>query len=83
MTPERWQQLQAVLAMVLEHPADQQPAALVAACGDDTDLLDEARALLAHRDALPERLPPAAFAALAADADEDDWRGGRVGLFLL
>ncbi|WP_386069125.1 protein kinase [Tahibacter sp. UC22_41] len=83
MTPERWQQLQAVLAMALEHPADQQPAALVAACGDDTDLLDEARALLAHGDVLPERLPPAAFAALAAEADEDDWRGRRVGLFLL
>ncbi|WP_257388330.1 serine/threonine-protein kinase, partial [Tahibacter caeni] len=51
-------------------------------CGDDAGLLAEALALLAHEDALPERLPPAALGILAA-ADEDDWRGRRIGLFVL
>jgi eukaryotic-like serine/threonine-protein kinase len=82
MTPEHWQRLQAVLADVLELPPAQQDAALAAACGDDTTLLAEARSLLAHRDALPEHLPGAAFAGLAEAAD-DSWRGRRVGAFVL
>ncbi|MBN8742441.1 MAG: hypothetical protein BGP24_13610 [Lysobacterales bacterium 69-70] len=85
MTPERWRRLQDVLAAALEQPAMQRQAALAAACGGDAALLAEACALLEHGDVLPERLPPAAFAGLAAGTDEDegDWRGRRVGLFVL
>jgi len=85
LTPQRWQRLQEVLADVLERPRAQQTAALAAACGDDTALLAEAQSLLTHRDAVPERLPPIAFSAFEADAENpgDASRGRRIGLFVL
>lgn len=85
LTPQRWQRLQDVLAAVLELPRERQSAALAAACGGDTELLTEAQSLLAHRDAVPERLPAIAFAGVEAEADSagDSDRGRRVGLFVL
>lgn len=83
LTPQRWQQMQAVLGAVLELPPGQQDAALAAACGDDAALLAEARSLLAHRSVVPERLPASAYADLAEDSSEDAWRGRRVGAFVI
>ena len=85
LSPERWQRLQEALADALERPAAQRAAALQVTLDDDAELLAEAQALLAYDGVLPERLPPQAFATLADDADagNDDWRGRRVGLFVL
>ena len=85
LTPQRWQHLQDVLAAVLELPPERQAAALAAACGDDDALLAEAQSLLAHRDAVPDRLPAIAFAGLEAETEgavATD-RGRRIGLFVL
>lgn len=87
MTPQRWRQLQDVLAPVLElelEPAAQR-AALEAACAGDAQLLAEALELLAHQQSLPAQLPAAALRPLAGpdDDDEDHWLGRRIGLFVL
>lgn len=85
LTPERWQQLQQILTLVLEQAPAARAAALREACAGDAALYAEAQSLLAHDGMLPERLPPSAFAALADAADEaaDAWRGRRVGGFVL
>lgn len=82
-TAARWQRLQDVLGTVLDLPREQQDAALAAACAGEPELLAEAQALLAHRDVLPQHLPPIAFAGLDAEAAEDSGRGRRIGLFVL
>lgn len=85
MTPQRWRQLQDVLAPVLELEPAAQRAALEAACAGDAQLLAEALELLAHQQSLPAQLPAAALRPLAGpdDDDEDHWLGRRIGLFVL
>lgn len=83
LSPERWQRLQQVLDGVLDLPPERQSAALAAACAGDAELLAEARSLLAHRDVLPERLPPEAWQGLADEAAEDSWLGRRIGPFVI
>ncbi len=50
MTPERWQQINAVLDAVLEQPLDQRTASLDEYCRDDPDLRREVLSLLEAHD---------------------------------
>lgn len=47
MTPERWAQIDQLLAQALEHPATEQAIFLAEACGDDAELRREVESLLA------------------------------------
>ena len=49
MAPERWQQLEDLFHAMLALPPERRPAALAAACGDDTELRAEVERLL-HAD---------------------------------
>jgi hypothetical protein len=86
-TPEEWVAQQRILAAVMDLAEPALSARLAELCGNDAALEAQVRALLAHRDALPERLSPMQVAALL---DEDDtretgdvWLGRRVGAFEL
>ncbi|TDR38224.1 serine/threonine-protein kinase [Tahibacter aquaticus] len=83
MNAARWRQLQVLLAPLLDLPAAQQDSALVQACAGDLALLAEARALLAHRDAVPEHLPAALLMQTIADGGGEAWIGRQVGAFVL
>jgi tRNA A-37 threonylcarbamoyl transferase component Bud32 len=56
MTPERWQQIKAVLAEAMEKPTGERDAFIDHASGDDTDLKREVRSLLAVAHATEEGL---------------------------
>ena len=57
MTAERWQRLERLYHAALERDSDQRLAFLREECGDDADLLEEVRSLLAREwtaDGVPE-----------------------------
>jgi serine/threonine-protein kinase len=56
MSPERWQQVKAVLAEAMERPADERDAFIERAAGADTDLQREVRSLLAVAEATGDGL---------------------------
>ncbi|MDC8011475.1 serine/threonine-protein kinase [Tahibacter soli] len=86
-TPEAWAALQRILAEVVHLSEPALSARLTELCGGDAALHAQALGLLAHRDALPERLSPARIAALLDERDigetDDAWLGRRVGAFAL
>lgn len=74
MTPERWAQVDQLLARVLELSDAERPAFLAEACGNDDELRGEVGSLLlAHQEAQAEFLSTPALEAavreLAAEAD--------------
>jgi serine/threonine-protein kinase len=79
MSPQRWQQISAILDRLLDLPPDQRPAALAAAAGGDDDLRLQVAGLLRaaeQEEGLRDRPAAAAFptlmAAVAAADGEDD-----------
>ena len=54
MTPERWQQIKAVLAEAMDVPTGERDAFIDRASGDDTELRREVRSLLAVAQATNE-----------------------------
>jgi serine/threonine protein kinase len=64
MTPERWAQIDQLLAQALERPAAEQPAFIAAACGGDAALRQEVESLLrAYQEAETDFLTTPAFEA--------------------
>src|SRR5437773_8049648 len=51
MTPERWQQIKAILIAVLDRPAAERPSFLEQACDGDDALRSEVESLIAHEEA--------------------------------
>jgi hypothetical protein len=58
MTPERWQQIKAVLAEAMEKPTSERDAFIESASGTDTDLKREVHSLLAVAHATEEGSSP-------------------------
>jgi len=73
ITPDRWRQVEAVLAGALDLPSDGRPGFLQAACGGDAELRAEVESLLACEAAgdrtLLAPIEDAAAHLLAADGD--------------
>jgi hypothetical protein len=65
MTPERWQQIEAILDRALDLPASERAAAVGEACGTDGALRAEVERLLAAMDS-PDLLPDTSAARYAA-----------------
>ena len=64
MDPKRWKQVDELLQLALQVPADQQEHVLLSECPNDTALLQEVRSLLmAHRDAGSFLQPPSIHSA--------------------
>ena len=63
MTPERWQQIQAVFAAAVERSMDSRGAYLSQVCADDAELRREVESLLASHDSASSRFlkSPAEF----------------------
>ena len=74
MTPERWQQVKAIVGDALDVPASERPALLDRACGADAALRAEVESLLAAargEDSLPGARTAIAAEAAAAGARQD------------
>ena len=78
MTPERWQQVKAVLATALEMPPDERSDYLHKDCVGDDSLRETVEQLLANDEASQDLLNPAALAAMLPD-EGNFWLGRRVG----
>jgi serine/threonine protein kinase/Tfp pilus assembly protein PilF len=65
LTPERWQQLKALLDSALERKPDQRAAFLAEACGDDEALREELQSLLAHEAQAISFIEQPAFGVMA------------------
>ncbi len=68
MTPERWQQIKAIVARAMETPCAERTAYVERACGGDADLLTEVSSLLAAGEG--DDSFPAARAAIASTAEQ-------------
>ena len=68
MTPERWQQIKAIVARAMETPYAERTAYVERACGGDADLLTEVSSLLAAGEG--DDSFPAARAAIASTAEQ-------------
>lgn len=68
MTPERWQQIKAIVARAMEAPYAERTAYVERACGGDADLLTEVSSLLAAGEG--DDSFPAARAAIASTAEQ-------------
>lgn len=66
MTPERWQQVQAIFHAALEQPASAREAYLSTVAADDAELSREVRSLLATHDSSPEFLEKPAYQVAAS-----------------
>ena len=80
MTPERWQQVQAIFHAALEQPPSARDAYVATRAADDDELSREVRSLLAMHDSSPDFLERPAY-ELAADLilDEPSLSGRRIG----
>ena len=78
MTPERWQQVKAVLDGALEKGAERRAAFLAAACGDDSELREEVESLLEMEAGSEEFLEEPLFGR-SGDGAEGLVEGQRVG----
>ena len=80
MTPERWQQVQAIFHAALEQPPSAREAYLAAVASDDDELSREVRSLLATHDSSPDFLEkPAYEVAAALILDEPSLTGRQIG----
>ena len=68
MTPERWQQIKAIVARAMETPYAERTVYVERACGGDADLLTEVSSLLAAGEG--DDSFPAARAAIASTAEQ-------------
>src|SRR5579872_804964 len=85
MTPERWQQIKAVLAGTLEESPDNRSAYLDRSCAGDEDLRHEVEIWLGReRDLNPRFLNETALPRAAASVMTDQavaWVGRRIGAY--
>jgi eukaryotic-like serine/threonine-protein kinase len=80
----RWRELQDLLDLALAAPPQRRAQVLAQHGGADPTLLEEARALLCHLDALPEHLPASVLARDDAPAwNVDEWIGREIGAYRL
>ncbi len=82
MTPERWQQVEAVLQEALDHPPLERASFLDHACGGDEELKEEASSLIAAYDqagGFIEQPAMAQDAHVLLDVDTDANRGRQIG----
>ncbi|MGB2714808.1 MAG: serine/threonine-protein kinase [Vicinamibacterales bacterium] len=80
MTPERWQQVQAIFHAALEQPASAREAYLSTVAADDAELSREVRSLLATHDSSPDFLEkPAYQVAASLILDEPSLTGRQIG----
>ncbi len=78
MTPERYQLIKELFHSALERPAEERPAFLAEACGDDTALRAKVEALVAA-DEQPGSFMDAPAYAVAAEMLTEDSTGALVG----
>jgi serine/threonine protein kinase len=78
MTPERYQRIKELFHSALEHRAEERPAFLAEACGDDTALLAKVEALVAA-DEQPGSFMDAPAYAVAAEMLTENSNGPLVG----
>ena len=79
MTPERWQQVQAIFHAALEQPATAREAYLSTVAADDAELSREVRSLLATHDSSPDFLEkPAYQVAASLILDEPSLTGRQI-----
>jgi non-specific serine/threonine protein kinase/serine/threonine-protein kinase len=87
VTPERWQQIKAVLAVALELDAAHRVAYLDQACLHDDDLREDVDRLLRAESVAGARFlpdpPPAVDRTADMTQDLDHWIGRRVGAYQL
>jgi eukaryotic-like serine/threonine-protein kinase len=84
MTPERWQQIKAVLATALDLPLPERANYLDRSCAGDDSLRQAVEQLLANEKPGQDFLNPGALAATAAAILPDDggfWLGRNVGSY--
>ena len=83
LSPQRWQQVKAVLAAALEQPPGVRAAFLDRACARDASLRDEAESLLAHCDEAEGLLDGFADGAAGSrwSREESGMAGRRVGSY--
>ncbi len=89
MTPERWQQIESLVEAALERPAGDRSDYLDQACGDDADLCQQVKALVAsHEEAgsfleVPAgvrlREPASGAKSSGIETQRDSWRPERIG----
>jgi serine/threonine protein kinase/tetratricopeptide (TPR) repeat protein len=82
MTPERWQQVKAVLATALEVPAAERSNYLDQNCAGDQSLRETVQQLLGNEESSQDFLTPEALATTTAAVLSDEgnfWLGRRVG----
>ena len=89
MTPERWQQIKAVLGGALERPADERAAFIEVECGGDPALRAEVESLIARErtgdgvfDSAPQARAGLASAPLAPPSSQVE-ADGRIGPYLV
>jgi len=84
MTPERWQQVEAIFQTAVERTAAEREAFLLEACGGDDELRAEVESLLAHEVAEAFLEAPIKGAARSlADRNDDARVGQRIGVYRL
>lgn len=71
MTPERWQQLKALLHSVLELKPDERAAFLAEECGDDEALREDLQSLLVHEEQASSFIEQPAFGVMAETLTSD------------
>ncbi len=74
LSTERWQRLKDVVADALELPEEEREAFLEEACGDDTELREEAKDLVALKTGLPSPPPSAELGRLEKGTVLGDFR---------
>ena len=80
VTPERWQQVQAIFHAALDQPPSARDAYLATATANDAELSREVRSLLATHDSSPDFLEqPAYEVAASLILDEPSLSGRRIG----
>lgn len=80
MDAKRWQQIEEIFQTAVELPAPKRDAYLLNACGSDTGLMNEVRALLAA-----DEEPHSILGGLAVEAlsisESESWIGKQIGVY--
>ncbi len=80
MDRERWNRIESIFQSIVDLPAEQQEAALRQACGDDEDLIQQVRALIAA-----DEKPHSILQGVAVDAfalsEQENWEGKKIGVY--
>src|SRR4051812_8852134 len=68
VTPERWQEIKAIVAHAMDLPSEDRAAYVERECGDDVDLCDEVNSLLVAAEGVDSL--PGTRAAIASTAEQ-------------